>query len=142
MYTIKDLRSDVRQEADNIKKYATKEEISRLDFKSLDPKKIDRCIYGQMTGNCDNERAVELITLCAKRYVKDNQLTMIRVDGFERIASRVNGETVDQLSLRRASSSYPLTQHSSMIEAYILLPGAKNESLINYIKGETKALKL
>ena len=57
----------VKDEAKKLKKIATKEELSKLDFNNLFPTSPSRCIYGQITGDCFSERAGELIIECAKR---------------------------------------------------------------------------
>lgn len=145
MYTFEQLKADVLHEANNIKTHATAEEIASLDFETLDPNRVHRCIYGQMTGHCDSSRAIELIQKCTARYVVDNQVTAIRFvqEGFNRIINHLNGETVENLNRKRPTAFLSNeTAHYSMIEAYILLPEAKNKSLIAYIKGETEILEL
>lgn len=54
----------VKEEADNLKKYATRKEIDRLNFYEVNPHSKTKCIYGQMTGNCISDRAEELIYMC------------------------------------------------------------------------------
>lgn len=56
---------EVKAELDNIKKKATKEEIGKLNFGLLYINSVSRCIYGQMTGNCRSDRAIEITT---KKY--------------------------------------------------------------------------
>jgi hypothetical protein len=138
-YTFEQLKEDVRKEAEALRVHATKEEIDRLDFKQLDPEAINGCIYGSMTFSCDSARAIELITKCACRYVADNSLNYIASEGFDRIAKHANGSTVSDLAGQRHGSDLA---HYSAIEAYILLPEARNENLIAYLKGETDNLEL
>lgn len=61
----------VKKELQNIKKYATSLEISKLingiKRSGLHNYK-DRCVYGLMTGNCDNDRGCELVEKCASIY--------------------------------------------------------------------------
>jgi hypothetical protein len=138
-YTFDQLKEDVRKEAEALRQKATPEELSRLNFNCLDPHHLNKCIYGQMTGHCNSVRGVQLIESCAIRYIKDGDLTYVARDGFKRIQERVNGATVSDLYYDRNSL---LDVHYSAIEAYILLPEARNENLIAYLKGETDKLEL
>lgn len=65
------LRFLVDQEITNLKKYATKEEISKLNFENFCPSSERRCIYGQMTGGCYTKRANYLIGKCAPFLYKN-----------------------------------------------------------------------
>src|SRR5689334_4198531 len=77
----------VIEEAKNLKKLASGEEKSRLNFKELDPEFPTACIYGQMTKNCHSERAVELIRECASRvYYRNIGNTLLVGD-----TSKLNG---------------------------------------------------
>lgn len=142
MYTIQQLKDDVLTEANKIKQFATVEERSMLNFETLNPIKRQHCIYGQMTGDCDSVRAIELIEKCAARFVADSSLTYIRSEGFKRIQEKINGTRVNNLQDKRSSVWGPHIAHSSMIEAYILLRDANNEGLIEYIKGESDTVEL
>jgi hypothetical protein len=51
---------EVKAELDNIKAKATKEELSNLNIDRFNHNRNSRCIYGQMTGDCDSRRAMEL----------------------------------------------------------------------------------
>lgn len=122
MYTFEQLKADVKTEADNLKVHATKEELGRLNIKSLRPDKPTRCVYGLTTGLCDSDRAIELLQMCAPVFFKSfstiNNLTPA-------------GKIVDDIS-----------GHWSPIELYIGAPEAKNANLIAYLKGETETLEL
>ncbi len=65
LYT--DFLKEVDVELKHLKKHATKEEISNLNLKKFSSYLRDRCIYGQMTGECDSSRAKELYV---KSYCK------------------------------------------------------------------------
>jgi len=67
--TLKKLIELVTKEAINLKANATQEELDNLNFNCLLPSDSTQCIYGQMTGNCDSKRAVELIRLSCKRVM-------------------------------------------------------------------------
>ena len=62
----KDLKLEelVIEEATNLKKYATKEELDKLDYATLKEDDIFHCVYGQMTGMCYGYRATQLIDKC------------------------------------------------------------------------------
>lgn len=139
-YTFEQLKEDVRKEAEALKVHATQEERDSLSFDRLSPKCIYKCIYGQMTGACTSKRAAVLINACACRYVKDSCLTEIAEEGFARIQKKVNGNLVDGFIAER--TDHIVLRHYSAIEAYILLPEARNANLIAYLRGETDKLEL
>lgn len=116
-YTIKEFHADVAAEAKALRLHATREELDRLDIKTLDPNSTGNCIYGTMTGDCDNARATRLIKACTKIYLKN----------WNDLESKTN-----------EFSNY----YWSSIEAYILLPEANNPGLIAYLRGETDDLVL
>jgi len=60
------LIDEAEKEARQLRELITPEEQSRLILRHFNPKTIQNCIYGQLTGNCYSERAVELLTACAK----------------------------------------------------------------------------
>lgn len=114
-------------EADHLRKHATDEEKGRLDFDSLDIDDVTRCIYGQMTGRCNNRRANELY---AKTF---NSLSME--------TGNSNKGTVLFSVVMKSQINTEASLIFSPIEVYITMKGAKNESLISYIKGETNDWK-
>lgn len=138
-YTFEQLKEDVRKEAEALRVHATKEERERLDFCKLNPRREDRCIYGQMCQSCHSVRAVSLIQVCTPRFFRDERFTRIAYEGFNGIQKRVNGESVVNFIEDRSNE---LIGHFSAIEAYILLPEAKNANLISFLKGETDNLEL
>lgn len=120
----------VIEEAKNLKKNATKEELENLNFEELDPDWPVKCIYGQMTGSCNSERAVNLIVTCAKRVYHSN------CSNGKTLSNKLNGSPV---GLHR-------NKYWSPIEVFII--NAKyndssemNNKLIQYLKGERKTLK-
>lgn len=123
----------VKEEAKKLRIYATKEEIERLDSATLDADKVSMCVYGQMTGNCKNERSMKLIHKCCHRVYSSGCLYTIS-------DSKLNGKPdllVDPL--RR------LTTYVSPIEKFILYNKNKNNAqnnniLIDYLKGNTNEL--
>jgi len=119
-YTKKQFIEDVKKEAMALRKHATKEEIGKLDFENLEPLSVTRCIYGQLTGECDTPRASQLIRQCAP--------VLFEIADFNE------------------RGPIPVTEfqyyHSSPIERYITGKGAKNKNLIAYLKGECNDLVL
>ncbi|MDL5044618.1 hypothetical protein QQ054_00965 [Oscillatoria amoena NRMC-F 0135] len=118
-----ELKALVRQEADNLKIHATTQELSYLSFQTIDPDQIFNCIYGQMTGDCTNFRAVELLNYCAVPYSN-------RLDIYE------------QPRKQEFKRFFLMNNPFSAIEFYIYQIDAKNENLISYLKGETDNLEL
>lgn len=67
----------VKDEAKKLKKLATKAQLNKLNFTKLNPLMTRDCIYGQMTGDCYNLKAKELIISCAKRtYICNYEVQM------------------------------------------------------------------
>lgn len=118
----KELKELVKQEADNLIIHATLEERNRLDFETMIAKHSDNCIYGQMTGHCFNERALELLEKCTVPFsVFATEFIEPSNDNFIRSLSR----------------------DFSPIEFFICQKnGGKNKNLINYLKGNSTTLKL
>lgn len=118
MYTFEDLKNDVAAEAKALREHATKEELGWLQFGKLKPNHRQLCVYGQMCDACDSPRAVELILKCAPVFLRLGD------------------------SAYFPSNRSKVTDRFTPIEAYILLPEAKNANLIAYLKGETETLEL
>lgn len=140
-YTVEQFLEDVRKEVDAVKLNATPNEIARLEFKKLEPTSFTRCIYGQMTGDCQSLRASELILLCCPRYFENN---LGNYESLEDAVGEVNGKQIAGIGspekLYQHRSDWLI--HLSALEAYILAPEAKSENLIAYLKGETDTLDL
>ena len=58
----------VIKEATNIKRLATKEEVEKLNICFFAPANFNNCIYGQMTGDCNSPRAINLIQSCSELF--------------------------------------------------------------------------
>ena len=58
----KEFFEEVVEEINTIIDKATDEELYKLDEDWLDAGDGERCIYGQMTGDCDSDRAKELMS--------------------------------------------------------------------------------
>lgn len=66
MYNIpKRLEDAVLKEALALNKYTTDTEKSKLVPLHIDPRSMNGCIYGSISGQCYNDRAIELLKLCA-----------------------------------------------------------------------------
>lgn len=123
----------VKEEARNLKKFATKEEINKLGVRALDPESKYSCVYGLMTGNCFSERAVELIEKSCKRVYNKG-----RLNGVE--DAKVNGSPKN-----KDRNEYGPCKYYSPIEVFIYQyenrENGNNERLIKYLKGEIKTLR-
>lgn len=138
-YTKKQFLNDVKKEADALKSAASPSELSNLNFNSLDPDNMFKCIYGQMTGDCTNKRAANLIEKCCPRFFVNTHKSKDYEAGFTSVKKTVNGEKVDRFIEERTNCEI---RHFSAIETYILMPDSKRENLINYLQGKSKKLVL
>ncbi len=129
----KEYLSNAMQEIEALKKHATKEEIENLDFETFDPRAYSKCIYGQMTGDCHSSRALRLIRKCTPVVINE-------IGGFYSVFSDIK-ENINGKPTRKNIHSNG-RRFFSTLENYIVLIGAKNEEIIQYLKGETKTLKL
>lgn len=131
----KELIAAVKVEAANLRKYATKEELNRLDFNTFSTSLSKSCVYGQMTGNCFSYRSSQLIGECAPFTLR----------------SLAKDSLYDNIKLFNSNLSDRLVW--SPIENYIFLDSeenseqwkfqnTQNKKLISYLKGETDELNL
>ena len=118
------------EEAKKLKKFATKEELGKLDFVFFDPGSPEFCIYGQMTGNCYSARANELIRKCCKRVYSPINKNLKVVS-----ESKLNGAPYVLTQDRQ-------TEYHSPIEVLVFKDEDCAAKLIPYLKGESKTLKL
>lgn len=117
-YTKKQFLEDVAKEARALRKHATKKELELLNFETFDGGDVKKCIYGQMTGDCDSDRASELIQLCAPIYFEGSS------GGY------------------KTNSVFEIFRYSP-IERYVAqYVSEKNKNLIAFLKGERKDLVL
>lgn len=109
----------VMVEIDHIKEHATSEEKDKLNLETFDNSFGDKCIYGQMTGNCNTKRAKEL-------YPK----TFVDVPNFD---------IYIPFSKQSTASGTDLTA----LEKYLYMVKAPiHKQIIDYIKGLTTILIL
>ena len=93
-YSKKQFLQEVTDEIENIKLYATDKEKQKLDFDTFDPDYLTSSIYGQLTGHCESDRAIKLITKCCKRYYHSLLEGFIRLKNAnnKNIISYIKGE--------------------------------------------------
>ncbi len=108
-----------RTEAIELRKHATPEELSKLNFDTLVVDNPNGCIYGQMTGDCKSLRAEELINLCCPVFYRSEE------------------EESDAKETNRALTSR--LDALSAIEVFIIAQPQNNKALIKYLRGETKS---
>jgi len=92
----------------------------------LKPTSICLCIYGQMTGNCNNERSIELFSKTCSLFTEDCKYEW---------SDSITVTTIYNIDDRKQ-------YYFSMVESYIILEGANNEDVIKYLKGEIEDIKL
>ncbi len=120
----------VKKEAKFLRNKLTSVEKNRLDFQELNWNSRTGCIYGQATGTCDSQRAMELI-----------------VDGCERV---FEADWDKKLKLQKLNGKPVLLKpedrtekYFSPVEVFISEDDAiNNKNLLNYIKGTKKTLQI
>lgn len=127
-YDRQQLKTLVIEEAQKLLIHAMAEERGLLDFMNLSSKKIHRCIYGQMTGNCFSDRAVSLLSSCANPYATD----LYCEDQEDRVL-----DTSFKVGSERGQG---YVSAFSPIEFYITTPNSRNSTLIAFIRGERETL--
>jgi hypothetical protein len=130
----------VLHEATVLRDKATYEEKNELQLWRLDPNSQARCVYGLMTGTCTSKRACELMSQACQLMVPTN----LTVDSANEVEPYV--ESCDVKKEFRPGMGLFLSPrqfaHYSALEAYIMLPQANCEGLLNYIKGNINSVKL
>lgn len=131
-----ELKELVLEEATNLRKFATKEEIKQLDASTIDPSNIERCVYGQMTGTCYSERAIELIENCCSRVIEaaNNPASSTKINGSPKTTKRFS----DGRSHQTFTNSI---NYWSPIEVWIELYPPLVPKLISFIKGKRKTIQ-
>ena len=110
----------VKVEAKALKENATKKELGKLDFRALCPYDENLCIYGQATGSCYSDRAMELKGKCLYSGISSD------IQGI----GRVQHGTYSDYSPIEIFIAYHINQYNG-----------NNEALINYLKGKTDTLR-
>ena len=124
----------VIEEATLLKKHATRQELNNLDYDNLDGSYKYSCIYGQITGNCTNKRANQLIYKCAKRiYLSDEEDTF---------GGKLNGapEKITNDSNRLFYYVSPIEKFLYMYKKHTDLQSTKVRKLVKFLKGEIDQL--
>jgi len=114
------LKEEAVKEATALKQHATKNELKKLNFQTLDPGERHNCIYGQMTGDCHSARALTLLNLCAIPF--SSTIITYRMT--------VESSFSDDIYFRSFSP----------IEFYISQKGANAEVLIQFLKGDKETI--
>lgn len=113
---------EVKAELDNIKSKATQEEISKLDFNGFDHKYNDTCIYGQMTGWCNSDRAKELSPKVYKT------ITKTVIEGY--------------LPFSKQNMSTNEKRYTALEKYLYMVKRPMHEKIISYLKGEIDTIEL
>ena len=147
----------VLQEVENLKKFANKNEINKLDINWFDAFTPRTCLYGQLTGHCTSNRAKELMDKCCivvvdtinfnetfngVRVFQDK--TFKEVKSLIKINSQVWKNNTGQAWRKQTWENSSIRNYSylSVLESYICLKNAKVKDIINYIKGKKEKLVL
>ena len=131
----------VMLEIENIKKFATKEQVMRLSIEKVFPFSPDRCIYGLMTGNCFSDEAQQLIYKCCSRVgggIPDEDDDSFYQEAFG----------IDDCKIKKPSKKDIIVEVTSemrrfsFLEIYIAYLPQQCENIVRYLKGKTERLYL
>jgi hypothetical protein len=138
--TEKKLQALVKEEATALRHFATENELKKLNFDHLNSQNRTDCVYGQIAGDCTNERALDLIRKCAGKCFLSNGRTPER----SIMNSAVNPGKLTSKERYSIGATRPYGFFSP-IECFIdILENQKNGNnrrLISYLKGETDTLE-
>lgn len=126
----KNFEEEAYEEAKQIVKYFSRDEINKLQKNLLDPVHGERCIYGLMTGDCNSRRAVRFIKTLPKGYIESRNF----LDSTEKIFnSKIDDIPEDILTCRSVYFMTPL-------ECYIYdeEDNSKGIEIIDFIKKSLK----
>jgi len=123
------MRRLVIEEATKLRNMITQDEANRLNFSKLDSSDLNKCIYGQLSGSCFNNRATELIKACAARVYKNDSRHMDLRD------SKLNGSPI---GLSRNEFWSPIEVFIDQEENIC----SNNKNLVKFIKKEIDELIL
>lgn len=132
----------VKSELKNLRKNATQEELIKLGKNRINPDNRYMCIYGQMTGDCCSDRAIELIRNCCVKLT--SILNMITAHGINDPMSMKRLDTVnlDSMTPRSWEKDDFIERRDynylSPMETYIFLNDAKKKEIIDYLKTGNK----
>ena len=118
---------EVCNEINTIKERATKKEIGRLNFDKFEHANIEKCIYGQMTGDCGSERAKDLYMKSLDAVPKPNIYAKHDENGNDVYKFK-------DLDLERGD-------YFTYLESYLFTCSRKTQKeIIEYLKGESTEL--
>jgi len=133
-----ELEDLVIAEATKLKQHATKKELDKLDFNTLNSNDNYLCIYGQMTNDCRSERASTLLKKSCERVFKCDD---------EHNSPRRNPELnglIKDIKEKRNTKLFSSDNYLfwSPIEVFIAQDNKENnKKLIDFLKGETNKLE-
>ena len=136
--------NDVEHEVRMLKKHGTKEELSRMNLVCFNPLSSKQCVYGQMTGSCESERAEQLMNASCITTFKEEAMN-ISGQNFNEFKNRINGKNKGQgWNDNGMYGDYEVRDYShiSVLEGYIQMKGAKIEMIIDFLSGASNNLKL
>lgn len=126
----------VKKEAKFLRTMLTSTEKAKLSFEYLDSSNTTECIYGQATGNCNNQRSLELILDGCERIYKTDGKTELK-------DLPLNGKPTWVETGTQLDTPSRITQYYSPIEVFIAEDDDENnKNLLNYIKGTKKTLQI
>lgn len=132
----RDLRLEelVIEEAIKLKKYATKKELAKLDYNTLNGGNTTKCVYGQMTDHCESLRAGVLIEKCCNIVFN---VTRRGITNTKKL------KDIDVPYVNRLSTYFsPIEKLLMKYKKNSNINSNKIKKLVAFLKDETKTLEL
>jgi hypothetical protein len=122
------------EEVNNLKKYASEFELDQLHAGIIIiPMDARMCIYGHMTGNCESERAIELINQCCSERISN--ISFFKKEYID-LEDFTKNERQDNRSVRK-SDNYRF----SPLESFLWYATEEEiVSVIHYLNGQSDKL--
>ena len=115
----------VKKEIDGIKEYTTDEEKKALKYECFVASDMHYCIYGQMTGHCNNLRALEILRLSSINHSTYHLL-------------KLNCQEISNIEEKPKWDNHG---SDSPLEAFLMkCDSSTHKDIINYIKGNISEL--
>jgi hypothetical protein len=130
--TLENLFAKVTENVSTLKPLLTNEEIAKLNHSELRPFTCDNCLFGQMTGGSDSDRAKEILP---KEFRASYSIPALYSIFGTPTDFRVGFDSIQFKEIEEGQSPY-----FTALEIYLMLDTNSSE-LYEYLKGERETFE-